>query len=1053
MRFRACGRRPARFPVQPPAGPSGENKQPRPREGRLEPLPPLVSAALEPTSTSLAERLGRIATQGHGHARYTVLGEVARGGMGRILRAWDEALSREVAMKVVPREPARGSSDEERSDHEHRLARFLDEARITAQLDHPGIVPVYEIGLDPQGAVFFTMPLVRGETLKHVFEHVHRGENGWTLQRALDVLHKVCLTVAFAHTKGVVHRDLKPENVMVGPFGEAYVMDWGLALLLGRSERGGIIGTPAYMAPEQATGKSGEVGPPADVYSLGAILYELFARRMPHQVSLETRAHTGESLESVLAMPPRPLHELDSEVPRELAAICAKAMAADPRARYATALEMADDLEAWLSGHTVSALESGPWTRFVKWRARNRSLALALDAFAASLLVGAAAFVWQERLWVKEVQAKHHQALISGYAAGIAAADLGLRAHEAGESRRRLEACDKDLRGWEWRHLELRADVAARTLYSQHGAVRAVAVSPDGRRIAAGCDDGTLVLWDADTGALQAELGGRGAVLTAVSFAPDGARLAAASRDKRVRVWRADGTLEHVFDEHDSSVEALAFDGAGRVLATGDDDGRIQLLAMETGALLAQLVPGARERLVGLRFVPGTELLAAADVTGSVRLLGPDLVVRAEKLSAPSGLSALDVEPGGARLAVACERSVLLLDSATLETVQTLAGHGGKVSGVAFAPDGQHLATCGYDNVLRLWDLASEKSECEYDGHDRDVNAVAFFPDGRRLVTGAEDETLRLWDISRAAMVVLDEAHGWVNALALAPDGHELAVGGQDRELRVFALESGALRASTTTSGTLDCLAWSPTGWIAFGCGEFAPRLVHADDLAPGPELAPGTSPPRTLVFSVDGTRLFARDTHGTISVYEPAYAALVGALATDDDMSFSLATTRDGSVLAAGTHDGDVLLWDARSLAPLAHWPGEKPGVTALAFAPDGAHLAVARASGQIELYAFPRGVLERTLDGHETFAACLAFSPDGKRLASGAYDHTVRLWGELSDQALLTLLGHDEPVTAVAFDTSGEILASASKDQRVRLWRTARSFGAPGPALAAGK
>ena len=331
--------------MQPPEGPSGESQGGKAKDQRLEPLPLLVSAALESGTSTLAARLERIAAHGGDRARYTVLGELAQGGMGKILRAWDEELSREVAMKVVPREAAPGSSEEERADHERRLARFIDEARITGQLDHPGIVPVYELGLDEGGGVFFTMPLVRGQDLKNVFARVHRGDEGWTLQRAVDVMHTVCLTVAFAHQKGVVHRDLKPENIMVGPFGEAYVMDWGLALLLGRAERSGIVGTPAYMAPEQAAGRGAEVGPRSDVYSLGAILYELLAQRMPHELSLEKRQDEHGSFDRVLAAPPRPLDELRANVPPELAAISAKAMAGDPAARYASALEMADDLE------------------------------------------------------------------------------------------------------------------------------------------------------------------------------------------------------------------------------------------------------------------------------------------------------------------------------------------------------------------------------------------------------------------------------------------------------------------------------------------------------------------------------------------------------------------------------------------------------------------------------------------------------------------------------------------------------------------------------------
>jgi len=286
-----------------------------------------------------SEVLSRLASRGAG--RYRLKGEVARGGQGAVLRVWDDELHRNLAMKVTlgrlsgssppagaPPGAAAGDAaaagagpagePPTQPAAPRTVSRFLEEAQITGQLDHPGIVPVHELGLDSQGRVFFTMKLVKGEDLGKVFARVHAGEPGWSVTRVLSLLLRVCEAMAYAHSKRVIHRDLKPTNVMVGRYGEVYVMDWGLARVLDReddkdvrvrpqaapsvtevqSERrqraaadpdsplvtmdGDIVGTPAYMSPEQACGRLDAMGPASDVYALGAMLYHLLAGRMPY---------------------------------------------------------------------------------------------------------------------------------------------------------------------------------------------------------------------------------------------------------------------------------------------------------------------------------------------------------------------------------------------------------------------------------------------------------------------------------------------------------------------------------------------------------------------------------------------------------------------------------------------------------------------------------------------------------------------------------------------------------------------------------------------------
>ncbi len=360
---------------------------------------PLPAPADEPgAGDEIASFLDRLENRRRPAERYRSQGELGRGGMGVVERAWDPDLERPLARKFVA---TCGGTHGQR-----RLRRFLTEARVTAGLEHPGIVPVHELGLDAEGRVYFTMPVVEGCHFGEVIALERDGSEEWTLKRAVGVLQRVCEAVAYAHDRGVVHRDLKPANIMVGRFGEVYVLDWGLARRGDpglpkptatpldaealQTQDGDVVGTPAYMAPEQARGDLARVGFAADIYSAGAILYHLLAGQAPY-VDPGVDSSSTAVLARVLEGPPRPIERVAGDRPAELCAIAARAMAREPADRYGTMLDLAYDLRAYLEHRVVEAHRTGALAELRKWISRNRALAASLIVSILLVTGGSAA--------------------------------------------------------------------------------------------------------------------------------------------------------------------------------------------------------------------------------------------------------------------------------------------------------------------------------------------------------------------------------------------------------------------------------------------------------------------------------------------------------------------------------------------------------------------------------------------------------------------------------------------------------------------------------------
>lgn len=441
----------------PPPGGDSRRRDP----DRLHSTPPRGE---DPGVAAVLERLdSRRPPEG----RYVVREEIASGGMGRILRVWDGDLRRHLAMKTLRASPRAGEA--------MALVRFLEEAQIHGQLEHPCIVPVHEIGLDAEGRAYFTMPLVKGEDFRRVIERGHAGDPRWPLARRVGVVLKVCEAVAYAHSRGVLHRDIKPTNVMVGRFGEVYLMDWGLACVrtrrdlhdlrlcdedLAAAERvltdrslaceetpdsplvtldGTVVGTPSYMPPEQAGGRIDQLGPRSDVYALGAMLYHVLTGAMPYARELE-QATPHFVLAALLRAPPRPVLELAPDTPADLAAICAKAMHSVSTRRYASADALAADLRAWLERRPIAARPPSLVRELRLGIERNPLTSRVVVGAALALIVSALLFVHGLRTALDETAEQRAAAVERGDE--LAATALVASADQLGPTPAHLAALD-----------------------------------------------------------------------------------------------------------------------------------------------------------------------------------------------------------------------------------------------------------------------------------------------------------------------------------------------------------------------------------------------------------------------------------------------------------------------------------------------------------------------------------------------------------------------------------------------------------------------------------
>jgi WD40 repeat protein len=984
---------------------------------------------------------------------YELLELIAKGGMGIVYQARQRSLNRFVALKMIRLGPWVTRSD---------LRRFQREAGAAAQLDHPNIVPVHEVGqVDDQP--FFSMKLMEGGSLADAVVSGQRSVvSREANQQAARLVVAIAEAVHHAHQHGILHRDLKPGNVLLDAEGRPCVADFGLARSLeGEStltQHGSIVGTPSYMAPEQAAGVPGNATIAADVYSLGAILYALITGRPPFNAKTPI-----ETLRQVIDQEPVPPRAVNPKIDRDLEAICLKALDKKPKRRYPSASALAEDLEQWLAGKSIRARRIGRPERVWKWAKRHPGVA-ALSGLV--VLVAAAGLIGMFVLYGQAVVARAHaveqtkkalQALQSSeaslYANRIALADRYRQVHDADRSDELLDDCPVALRDWEWRYLKRRSfedvrvygdhdGVVAAAVFSPDGrylvsvdgggslhirdrttcrvlrrpcllGLSALAISPDGEWLAVGgyrgdIKTGAIKLWSTKTWSEVKSLSGVGEATHALAFSPDSRRLVSGHQDDKVRVWDVATGTSHTLAGHKSMVEDVAFSPDGRLIASASRDTTVRIWDTETGALLTTL---SHERQVfSVAFHPRGRLLASSTgevVTssrGDLVLWDLDSARVVRKAPALAGMVyKARFSPSGRRLATAGYDGVVRIwDSTTLNELLPLAGHTPRAFWVAFSRDGDELISGG-DDGIRCWNAGSLPERPQhhplrtFSGHEQPIPVLALTPDGSRLISGSDDGTARVWDLETGRQLLCYREHKQPPfALAVRPDARAVATSGNDRVIRIWDPRTGA-------------------------------------DLI---QLHGHTAPVMALAYHLDGVRLASASQDGTVRLWDSRTGEQLHQFLGPPFWLFALAFSHDGGRLAAAGDINGVHVWDVASRKLLHVLYGHSQRVVAVAFHPDDDRLLSASNDGTVRLWRSLTGHLVRVFDGVR--GRGLAWTPDGRRFAMSGAGGSLKVWESDSGRRILTLQGHADEIANAAFTPDGLRLFTAGWDHTIKLWET---------------
>jgi WD40 repeat protein/tRNA A-37 threonylcarbamoyl transferase component Bud32 len=1005
-------------------------------------------------------------------ADYELLKEIGRGGMGVVFKARHVRLNRIVALKMI-RGGALANSDE--------LQRFEKEAAAAAQLQHPNIVALYEVSASNQQP-FLSMEFIGGTSLA---ERVSLGPLSG--RRAAEYLELTARAVHYAHTRGIVHRDLKPANVLLDENEQPKVTDFGLAKQLetdsDQTRTGAVLGTPSYMSPEQAAG-SKDISPSSDVYSLGAILYELITGKPPFcgETPLKT-------LNLVAEQDPIAPRLLMPTVDRDLETICLKCLEKSPLRRYESAESLADDLHHYLEGEPILARRVGLLRRGVKWCRRNPAWTL-LSAVSVVSITAFLAFTWYVAYEEKDLREKAESAEVVAenrlkamrhlvYLSEMRQAQQNLRRADLDGALHILDdhwqpqQGQPDMRDWEWFFLKDRSQT--RLAFGSHrGQASAVDYRPDGKQLASAggklSEPGDIKIWEVRTGKLLKTLSGHTNVITALAYHPDKPILASSSYDKTIKLWDLNAGKEIItLRGHTDNVYHIAFSPKGDKLASASHDRSVRVWDYEQYPIdperSVRIFTGHDLPVTSVAFDPDPtrHLLASGSSDRPPKLGGRDRTIKVWNLATGQLERSLEGHEGDV------ESLVYSADGRTLISAGGRANQRGelhfwdadagkirvkhhglsdRILHVSISRDGK-VAAAGSDGILRIWNQTVSSEALSFRGDPQRVNSVAFAPDGFSLASAGLSGRVSLWNSSAGSETLTLSAPGTqMKAVAFNPRGPYLAAAdslpGSKGDVWVWNLEDPERQiVFKGHKGGISCVAFSPDGlYLASGGDDHTVRIV--DFRAPKRDaviLEGHTALIRAVAYHPNGGLIASAGEDDTIRLWNPADGKLVSTLKAHNGV-LCLAFSPDGRWLAAGGwgKDNQLFLWDLEGYRPYK-LEGHTSHVNAVAFSPDGLSLVSASSDKSIRVWDAAKRELRIILVGTTGHVLSLAYHPHGRRIVSIGKDRLIRLWDIVTAQEIL---GFEEDVGTlhhVAFSADGRSLAGAGNGV-VRVWQASKEI-----------